>query len=79
MVSAMEVCGMKPLAPVARAVVNPAYIAAQYEDVMIFSDKAAHWKMRPANPSERTDVPARRYNFEDGEWVQVPYYTTEYS
>ncbi len=80
MASAVEVCGLKPLAPVARTVVNPAYLTAQYEDVVIFANTAPHWLMEHVqNTDLKSGPPSRRYNFEDGQWVSVPYYTTEYS
>lgn len=86
--AAIEVCGVEPALPKARKVViNPEWVAAEYEDVFI-SQCGKHWVMRKqrlvvdgkdeSSKSNRDEgifaEQIRRLNLIDGQYVEVyPY------
>lgn len=85
--AAMEVFGLERIAAAAPkakkliAVVNPAYIAAQYEDVVMFSEKTVMRSLRKAQEKPEPpkgfdqiiDQRPNRYNLRpDGRFEYVP-------
>jgi len=100
--AAIEVTGLVPVLKkkVVKVIVNPAYVAAQYEDLYFFGADGSgsvnvlrgppeetkrvseEWSHKnPQGVDERGEVMLQesrppRYNFENGQWVQVPYYAT---
>lgn len=98
--AAIEVTGLVPALKkvVKSAIVNPQYVDAPYERLILFSpakqdfwavvvkreegfDPDTDWKkLAPPLGDQNTalvpDLRRPRYNFENGQWVQVPYYAT---
>lgn len=69
-----------------RIVINPAYMNAGYEDVIIFHPMVAKSLVAVRCSRESPivefenqikDPRANRYNFKDGKWIQVPFYKEE--
>ena len=100
--AAIEVTGLVPVLKkkVVKAIVSPAYVAAQYEDLYFLrADRSSRANILRVSPEEAKRVREEwlhknpqwadeggkvmlqeshppRYNFENGQWVQVPYYAT---
>lgn len=71
--AAVDVCGLKPVALEKRVILNPAWVAAEYEETFIFHPKVM--KMI----GQVTPRPNRYNLLPDGMFQMVPHYTEEYT
>lgn len=81
---AMDVLGLKAQATagikmikatITKAIVNPAYATAQYEDVVVWSKGVSSRVQSPfVEPSSHENTGAFRYNLVDGKYVEQPLY-----
>lgn len=69
----MEITGLKPVMPRAAIFVpNPDYATAAFEAVVLGSPETL--KAFPANVLKVADWHVPRYNFVNGQYIQVPHY-----